>query len=194
MRTDEHPFQSTDEPIHNLPEITGLPIWPVLKEVNLLDRDQNPIGTGIRWTLGPTWYDIHEHSSELADEFVPYFDKPEFTADEPDSEPYEVPERVKKWAEWMIGRTTDFRVVEWRGAIPDLELVHAVLRIRTTDGITDSYVVDRAGVYFMLGHLSDPNYVLTFPCPDPLEQSICIPVRAITSVRRVTLRVKVENS
>jgi len=165
--------------------MANLPIRLDLIEVLLVGTPEDE--TGIRWTLGPGWYEHHQYDEEI----IPFYDDGDRSR-ELNSDI--APEPVKTWATRMINQTTNYRVTGWIGLTPTLEQENHTLEIWTTAGVSLSYLVDGMKVWWMLGCLGDPDDVIVIPRPELPGTTTHIPVRAIATVNHSIARVPVVNA
>lgn len=163
--------------------MTVLPIRLLLAKVALIDTRGEE--TGIRWTLGPDWYDHHQDDEEI----IPYYDDDNWSSELNSGV---ATEPIKTWATEMINLTTNYRVTGWAGLTPTLEQENHTLEIWTTSDVC-SYPVDGTKVRLMLSRLGHFGDVIVIPRPELPETMAHIPVRAITTVNHSITRVPVVN-
>jgi hypothetical protein len=165
--------------------VTTLPIRLGLAQVSLVGTHYGKTGT--RWTLGPTWYDDHQHDEDI----LPYYDDGNRDLELSSGT---APEPVRNWATQMIAKTTNYRVVGWNGTVPALEQENHGLEFWTMAGVRASYAVDGMNVPWILGRLGDPDDVIVIPRPELPNTTTHIPVRAIATINHTIHRVKVTNA
>lgn len=150
--------------------MTRLPIRLVLTEVVLIGPRNNE--TGIRWTLGPGWYEDHQFD----DGPLPYYGYGGRSV-EPVTD---APEIVKTWAAQTIARTTDYRVTSWNGLTPNLEIQRHTVEIWTLASVRASYTVPSTQAHSIIRSLGNPDEIIVIPRPEGVTTHI--PVRAVAAV------------
>lgn len=162
--------------MHDLP--IALTFSAVELEVAQHDQDQ----IGIRWNLGPTWYENH-----CGDGLCPYY-----AGEQPDANDDDAMAKVKTWAERMIYHTTDYRVRGWSGLVPILAIERHILEIATTDGKTVTYNVPVSTARMAYGRFGATEGVIVLPLED--GRTARVMAAAITRVNSSVEQVDVENA
>lgn len=156
--------------------------------------------TGVRWTLGPTWYDLHQ---DYDSEEEPYLNLgPLVEAHENDDEC--TMDAARKWATRRIAETTNYRVTGWDpdGLTPILIERRDVLSIDAIDETCGSFTAPNAArAYGILYSLREPDAVITIKVGNKhnendgseTEITAYIPVRNVTHIRHIVTTTPIEN-
>jgi hypothetical protein len=155
---------------------------------------------GVRWTLGPTWYDIHQDDDS---EEEPYLNLgPLVEASENDDEC--TMHAARQWAIRRIADTTNYRVTGWEPdrLTPILVERQDVLSIDCVDEHCGSFTVpSMTRAYGILCTLREPDAVITIKVGrkhnedtgSDTEITAYIPVRNVTHIRHIVTNTPIKN-
>lgn len=152
------------------------------------------IESGVRWTLGPTWYTNH---AEDEIPFLPYYDHPSWNPGQDIDNP-DVVLAAQQWAQRALRETTDYLISGWRSlTTPILVLRKHQLEIHTTDGCRNRVTVSGSVARQSVLGLTNSDNALIFsgdergPENALITTETIIPVRNITIVKHTTEQVKI---